>query len=130
VDPQKLIHLHTSFLQNYSFLAPEQKQSGKSIDSKVDTYAFGILGYYLLMGEYPEGVFELPSARHPEHEWDWDKLVISCLQYDPAKRPEVLMPLLETIRQPSTVVVIENGMTGNMIHPVAESFIGQINGAS
>lgn len=126
IDYQKLIPLHATFLQNYAFLAPEQKRldASRSIDAKTDTYAFGIVCYYLLMGEYPEGVFELPSSRHPTYEWNWDKLIISCLQTDASKRPELLVPMLETIREgtrSAPVVVIAEESIGTAANSTAEA---------
>lgn len=100
VEHQKLIPLHASFLQNYLFLAPEQKRLDllKQVDGKADIYAFGVLAYYLLMGEFPEGYFEMPSTRFPELTGDWDTLIEACLQPDPAHRPELLRTLLERVR--------------------------------
>lgn len=101
IETGKLSPLHLSFLQNYAFLAPEQKRldSPKTIDTKTDVYAFGILTYYLLMGEFPEGLFEMPSSRISEYTWNWDHLVRSCLQSDPAKRPEHIVQILDSIRE-------------------------------
>lgn len=97
LEPQKLLPLQLSFLQNYLFLAPEQKRGDvvKGSDIKVDVYAFGILAYYLLTGEFPEGYFDLPSVRRSDCKWDWDALIRECLRSDPANRPELLTPLLE-----------------------------------
>lgn len=99
VDHQKLLPLHTSFLQNYAFLAPEQKRldSVHPIDAKADVYAFGVLAYYLLMSDLPEGMFDLPSSRG-KYKYQWDDLVIACLQNNPNKRPEHLLPTLEAVR--------------------------------
>ena len=106
LDPQKLSLLHTSFLQNYQFLAPEQKrQDGTKIDAKADVYAFGILAYYLLTGEFPEGYFELPSAWRADCKWDWDTLIRECLRSQPGKRPELLTPLLEGLSKRKSVDV-------------------------
>ena len=100
VEHQKLIPLHASFLQNYLFLAPEQKRLDllKLVDGKADVYAFGILAYYLLMGEFPEGYFEMPSTKFPELTADWDALIEACLQPDPADRPDSLRSLLDRIQ--------------------------------
>lgn len=130
IDYQKLIPLHTTFLQNYAFLAPEQKRldPSRNIDAKTDTYAFGIVCYYLLMGEYPEGVFELPSSRHPTYEMNWDKLIISCLQTDSSKRPELLVPLLEAMREGSRsapLVVVAEEALGTTANPTAEAMMEQ-----
>lgn len=99
LEPQKLIPLHTSFLQNYAFLAPEQKRIDLShaSDFKADIYSFGVLAYFLLMNELPEGVFEMPSTRK-SFRYQWDELITSCLRIHPVNRPEVLTPLLESIR--------------------------------
>lgn len=107
LEPQKLTPLHHSFLQNFAFLAPEQKRNDplKPIDSKVDVYAFGVLAYYLIMKEFPEGYFDLPSKKYPEYMKGWDKLVTACLQFDPLKRPELILPLLNAVKEPATEFV-------------------------
>ncbi len=103
LEAQKLNSLHISFLQNFAFLAPEQKRgdAAKAVDSKADVYAFGVLAYYLLMREFPEGYIELPSKRFPEYMKGWDKLLMACLQSDPSKRPELIFPLLESVKEPA-----------------------------
>lgn len=92
-DPQKLNPLYHSFLQNYLFLAPEQKRldSPYPVDYKADIYAFGVLAYYLLTSDYPEGIFEVPS----NGEYNWENLIRACMQNDPAKRPESLSQAFE-----------------------------------
>lgn len=99
MEQQKLIPLHTSFLQNYAFLAPEQKRLDMAhpVDVKADVYAFGILVYFLLMNELPEGIFDLPSSKGT-FRYQWDSLVTSCLQANPNKRPDNLVNLLESVR--------------------------------
>lgn len=100
IDNSKLTPLHLSFLQNYAFLAPEQKKldCSHAVDLKADIYAFGVLTYYMLMGEFPEGLFEMPSGRLFDYEWNWDGLIRSCLQSDAAKRPDFILPPLEAVR--------------------------------
>jgi formylglycine-generating enzyme required for sulfatase activity len=100
IDYKKLIPLHASFLQTFAFLAPEQRRLDypQPVDFRADNYAFGILAYYLLMGEFPEGIFEMPSTRIPDYIFDWDSLIGSCLSSNPAHRPELLIPALEAIR--------------------------------
>lgn len=108
IEQQKLLPLHTSFLQNYAFLAPEQKRldSVHSVDAKADVYAFGVLAYYLLMNELPEGLFDLPSSRG-KFKYQWDDLIADCLQQNPSKRPELLLPALEAVRQEKSIPVEE-----------------------
>jgi formylglycine-generating enzyme required for sulfatase activity len=83
-----------------AFLAPEQRRIDHhySVDIKADVYAFGVLAYYLQMGEFPEGYFEMPSTRRQDFIMDWDTLVKSCLHSDPAKRPELLTEALNAIQ--------------------------------
>ena len=99
VESQKLIPLHTSFLQNYAFLAPEQKRLDNPypLNAKADVYAFGVLAYFLLMNELPEGIFDLPSSRDLI-SYQWDKLITECLQAHPDKRPAHLKILLDSIQ--------------------------------
>lgn len=105
VDPQKLVPLHASFLQNFAFLAPEQKHldSECSVCSKVDVYAFGILAYFLLAGQLPEGYFEMPSKFAAELSWNWDLLIRECLHQNPENRPESLINILDAIREPMKI---------------------------
>lgn len=103
IDTTKLPQLHLSFIQNFAFLAPEQKKietSHNQIDFKADIYAFGILTYYLLMGEFPEGYFEMPSSRNLGL-YDWDRFLKSCLQRNPEDRPENLLSAFEMITKVS-----------------------------
>jgi formylglycine-generating enzyme required for sulfatase activity len=108
IEQQKLIPLHTSFLQNYAFLAPEQKRldSVYSLNAKVDVYAFGVLVYFLLMKELPEGIFDMPSSRG-QYLYQWDQLIKNCLQNNPAKRPDHLLSALESIRPEKISIIIE-----------------------
>lgn len=98
-DLSKLSKVHLSFWQNYAFLAPEQKRVGELllIDAKADIWAFGVLAYYLISKEFPEGMFAMPSHVAPHYKLDWDQLVVHCLQYDPEKRPTALKPVLEQL---------------------------------
>lgn len=98
IETQKLIPLHSSFMQNFAFLAPEQKKIDHPhpIDAKADNFAFGILAYYLMMGEIPEGYFPMPSSRNPTLQCSWDSLLKHCLQPDPVHRPDLLVPLLQS----------------------------------
>ncbi|MEI8364991.1 MAG: bifunctional serine/threonine-protein kinase/formylglycine-generating enzyme family protein [Parachlamydiaceae bacterium] len=101
IDAHKLTPLQTSFLQTFSFLAPEQKRHelAASVGTKVDVYAFGVLAYYLLVGDFPEGMFEMPSKLALELTWNWDSLIGSCLQQNPTKRPDSLVAALDNVRQ-------------------------------
>lgn len=115
IDGQKLTPLHISFLQTYSFLAPEQKRLDHHypVDIHADNYAFGVLAYYMLTGEFPEGLFPMPSELDSKLRWNWDALISSCLQTNPAKRPELLVPALESVQFKS-----ENYSHGAPVEPI------------
>jgi formylglycine-generating enzyme required for sulfatase activity len=97
----KMTVLYNSFLQNFCFLAPEQKRFGThaEVTLKADVYAFGILAYYLLTGEFPEGLFEMPSVKCTGIRLRWDGLIQQSLHYDPAKRPEFLLDALDEVEE-------------------------------
>lgn len=86
------------FLENYNFLAPEQrfKDLNENVTIKADIYSFGILAYYLIAREFPEGYFDLPSKIAPEYKLNWDLLICKCLQKDISKRPEKLIEALNS----------------------------------
>ncbi len=98
IDANAMAILHESFLQNFAFLAPEQKylSNPKPNPVKADTYAFGVLLYYLLKGEMPEGFFELPK-KSGDQKWHWDFLLGRCLHREPSLRPDHLVPLIEEL---------------------------------
>lgn len=97
VDLEAVSTLKSSFYQNFVFLSPEQKMQNGEHHPKADTYAFGVLLYYLLLGEFPEGYFDLPSKRLGELKWNWDLLICKCLQTDPSKRPDHLSDKLDEL---------------------------------
>lgn len=103
VGSAKLSKLHASFIQNYAFLAPEQKIFRENpVGIQADVYAFGVLAYFLLMRAYPEGCFTLPSQSFPEYRLNWDELIYQCLQPDPGKRPTSLTRLIDELVSPKT----------------------------
>jgi formylglycine-generating enzyme required for sulfatase activity len=93
--------LNASFLQNFAFLAPEQKniENPQPVGDKTDTFAFGVLAYYLMFRHFPEGIFEMPSEKLTDYKGDWDHLLRSCLQLRPENRPSLLLPLLDEAHQ-------------------------------
>jgi formylglycine-generating enzyme required for sulfatase activity len=79
------------FMEALAFLAPEQKRGEEEIGNSADSYAFGVLAYYLLFKKIPEGCFELPSKIFPTATHNWDGLINQCLQPVARMRPENLL---------------------------------------
>lgn len=98
-DLIKASALQRSFCERFFFLAPEQKIANhpKKDPIKSDEYAFGVLIYYLLTKEFPEGRFPLPSERKEGLKWDWDEWLSLVLHPDPEQRPAALLPALEEL---------------------------------
>lgn len=128
IELQKLIPLHASFFQTFTFLAPEQRMldyatsnSGKEIiEPAADIYAFGILAYYLLTEEFPVGNFDFPSAVKKVLNYNWDYLVAECLRPNPSRRPKKLVPLLLSIKNSTENVRKENISTITAEEPSIE----------
>ncbi len=105
INHSKLTKLHISFLQNYAFLAPEQKiYREKGVANSSDTFAFGVLAYFLIMRCFPEGFFPLPSKYVPDYRLNWDMLIYKCMQPNPSKRPVSLSQLIEELVSPKVYV--------------------------
>ena len=109
------------FIQAFGFLAPEQKSLEKiAADPKIDTYAFGILAYYLLTRKIPEGCPELPSKFLPEAVGNWNCLILQCLRSHPAERPARLEQALEEcLKMPKTA--LEGELTLSQIEEQLEN---------
>ncbi len=85
-----------TLLQGFAFLAPEQKKETLIHPIKADIYAFGVLVYYLILGEFPDAFYELPE-HEGRYKWNWNLLLSSCLHRNPQERPDLLAPALEEL---------------------------------
>jgi formylglycine-generating enzyme required for sulfatase activity len=112
--------LHALVRQNYNFLAPEQKSvaHAATVGPVTDSYAFGVLAYYLLTGGYPEGMFAMPSTLG-RYTLNWDVLIRACLQVDPQARPTSLLDALDEVEEPVAGPTARVAPTAPVKPPVA-----------
>jgi serine/threonine-protein kinase len=86
-----------------AFIAPEQVLSNNEIDSRADIYSVGCVAYWLLTGELVfRGDTPIAVMMHHAHTPpvpvsertelpippELDRLILACLEKDPAKRPQ------------------------------------------
>ena len=96
------------------YLAPETIQASEEIDARVDLYALGAVGYFLITGtnmfpgDDPMPILtmqltetpEPPSARVETYvPPDLERLILSCLEKDPGGRPQSAREMGEMLRQ-------------------------------
>ncbi len=90
---EKLVRQARDFIHSFAFLAPEQKLlDGTVVDERSDTYAFGILSYFLFTGKIPEGHYA-PISNSAKN---WDLFIERCLQPSPHARPQQLLLAMNT----------------------------------
>ncbi len=71
----------------YNYMSPEQRDSSDNVTSKSDLYSVGVVMYELLTGKVPVGVFPAPSELNDSVSKELDKLILECLNENPAQRP-------------------------------------------
>ncbi|HSX12897.1 MAG TPA: bifunctional serine/threonine-protein kinase/formylglycine-generating enzyme family protein [Chlamydiales bacterium] len=85
---ERLIQQSRNFVRSFTFLAPEQKWlDGTIVDEKADTYAFGVLSYFIFTGKMPEGHYE----QIPNTKQNWDLFIERCLHPSPHARPQKMI---------------------------------------
>ena len=112
VDTAKLTQ-HGSVVGTPGYLPPELALGKSKVDGRADLYALGCVAYWLLTGkllfdtETPmemvvKHVNETPRPPSTRSELvippELDKIVMSCLQKDPAKRPQSAGELAESLK--------------------------------
>lgn len=94
-----------------AYMAPEQA-SGDEVDHRADLYSWGLLAYELLCGQHPFAakasaqayiaaqLVEIPAplaARCPDCPPALARLVMRCLEKDPAQRPQTARAVLAEV---------------------------------
>lgn len=99
------------------YLSPEAIRSPGAVDARSDLYSVGVLGYYLLTGKRlfeSDSVVEVMShhlhttptplsARTPRPvPRDIEEAIMSCLEKDPARRPQTAQALMDALEASET----------------------------
>jgi eukaryotic-like serine/threonine-protein kinase len=79
------------------YIAPEQARGHGLEDQRADIYSVGVMLYQMLTGKLPRGMFQRPSAQR-RVDRRYDRIVIKCLQEDPAKRYQSMNQLLTDLQ--------------------------------
>jgi formylglycine-generating enzyme required for sulfatase activity len=100
LETKQYEELLSSLAQNIQFLSPEQRKGDWSEPVAADIWAFGVLVYWMVTGEFPEGVWD-QNLRQTAVA-DWSGVVKACLDLQPQRRPVVLTKLLSTTEPADT----------------------------
>jgi eukaryotic-like serine/threonine-protein kinase len=103
-----------SMLGTPSYMSPEQIKNSKDVDPRSDLWSLGVILYELVTGRLPfetssNGVGELfgiilfkdatpPRAHRPDLPQAFERVVLRCLQRDPADRYRDVVELAEALR--------------------------------
>jgi serine/threonine-protein kinase len=102
-SPESIVTQENVLRGTPAFIAPEQVLSGGEIDSRADIYSVGCVAYWLLTGDLVfRGETPIAVMMHHAHTApvpisqrselpippELDRLVLSCLEKDPARRPQ------------------------------------------
>ena len=77
-----------SVMGTYNYMSPEQRESADDVTTKSDLYSVGVVMYKLFTGEIPVGHFPAPSKLNPDVSEELDRIILQCLEPDPAARPQ------------------------------------------
>jgi len=68
------------------YMAPEQLQGAKDVDSRADQYATAVLLYEMLTGRIPTGAFDAPKVRRKDMPAAMNDALMKALKAEPGDR--------------------------------------------
>lgn len=92
------------------YIPPEQRRSAREVDARADVYSAAAIGYRMLTGTLPAGVFPAPHRHTREVPQAISELIMRALARDPAERPRdgaEMLRLLGEAMAPTTTVPTE-----------------------
>lgn len=84
-DPSTVLTGTHQVMGTLRYMAPEQLQGSRHVDSRADIYSLGVVFYEMLTGELPIGRFEAPSKK-VEIDVRLDEVVLRTLETEPQRR--------------------------------------------
>jgi serine/threonine-protein kinase len=96
------------------YLSPEAIRAPDAVDARSDIYGLGAVGYYLLTGTHVfDGATAVEVCSHHLHSRPeppserlgrpvparLERLILACLEKDPARRPESAAELRDALRE-------------------------------
>ncbi|MFO7976633.1 MAG: protein kinase, partial [Candidatus Hydrogenedentota bacterium] len=81
------------------YQAPEQSIHIKELDQRADIYSVGVILYQMLTGDIPVGRVKAPSKLVSTVPTALDKIVLTCIEPEPAERYESATALKEALEK-------------------------------
>jgi serine/threonine protein kinase len=90
------------------YAAPEQLNSGDSVDHRADIYSLGVMLYQMLTGQLPRGAW-LPPSKSASVDARWDEIVTQAMQADPGARYETAVALKSSVARIASPAPVSRG---------------------
>lgn len=111
-------HSHSGIgMGSRNYMAPEQRQSAKHVDSRSDIFSVGVLAYRMLTGTLPEGRYADPKIYQPGISDDLNAFILKALEQDKDKRFHHAGEMLATLKslQSSSTPTVEDENTSTWV---------------
>ncbi|MBI1822482.1 MAG: serine/threonine protein kinase [Nitrospirae bacterium] len=80
-----------------AYMAPEQKRGSKYVTILSDLYSVGVILYFMFTGIKPASGFKRPSEMNPDISKQLEKIILKCLEEEPANRYKSVDELKESL---------------------------------
>lgn len=77
----------SDMMGTFNYMSPEQREEPDNVTVQSDLYSVGVVMYEVFTGKIPSGGFADPEKINSEIEPALSKLILRCLNQDPALRP-------------------------------------------